>query len=91
MICANEFVWWDHKVKVTQKSLFHDQIWHKNEKNVFIKFICFSILVLCIAHFLVTQIEGRVCTIAHRQRAEQTNPQIQQVQMPAQRMWHFNT
>ena len=43
---------------------------------VFIKFICFSILVLCIVHFLVTlsQSEARACTIANTESRTNKSP-----------------
>ena len=42
--------------------------------NVFIKFICFSILVLGIVHFLVTHSEERACTIAHTESRTYKSP-----------------
>ena len=71
-----------YKVKVTQKKvLFTVKYDLKMKKgkiivilNVFIKCICFSILVLCIVHFLVTQSEARACTIANTESRTNKSP-----------------
>ena len=58
------------------KGFYHICFIRLTSMYVFIKFICFSILVLCIVHFLVTlsQSEARACTIANTESRTNKSP-----------------
>ena len=58
------------------KGFYHICFIRLTSMYVYIKFICFSILVLCIVHFLVTlsQSEARACTIANTESRTNKSP-----------------